>query len=237
MLLSHGFTGSPGLDEAVGRVPGRAGVRRRGAAAARATARRWQDLNKTTWTDWYAEVARRVRPAPRRGRRRRGRRAVDGRRRWCCGWPPTAATRSPASCWSTRPSPRKRKDVLALPVLKHVVPSLPGHRQRHQEAGRATSTATPGPRSRRCPLDDPGSGSRSSPTCRGSPQPLLYFRSADDHVVDALVLADHHQPGVVAATSTERLLENSYHVATLDNDAPQIFEESAEFVARVTSAS
>ncbi len=30
------------------------------------------------------------------------------------------------------------------------------------------------------------------------------------------------------------MLENSYHVATLDNDAPTIFEESAEFVRRVT---
>ncbi len=29
---------------------------------------------------------------------------------------------------------------------------------------------------------------------------------------------------------TERILENSFHVATLDNDAPTIFEESAEFV-------
>ena len=33
---------------------------------------------------------------------------------------------------------------------------------------------------------------------------------------------------------TERMLENSYHVATLDNDAPTIFEESTEFVRRVT---
>jgi carboxylesterase len=33
---------------------------------------------------------------------------------------------------------------------------------------------------------------------------------------------------------TERILENSYHVATLDNDAPVIFEESVEFVRRVT---
>ena len=36
---------------------------------------------------------------------------------------------------------------------------------------------------------------------------------------------------------TERLLEDSYHVATLDNDADAIFEESAAFVARVTADS
>ena len=33
---------------------------------------------------------------------------------------------------------------------------------------------------------------------------------------------------------SERMLENSYHVATLDNDAPIIFEESAQFIRRVT---
>jgi carboxylesterase len=32
----------------------------------------------------------------------------------------------------------------------------------------------------------------------------------------------------------EHVLDNSYHVATLDNDAPQIFEKSARFVRRVT---
>jgi carboxylesterase len=30
------------------------------------------------------------------------------------------------------------------------------------------------------------------------------------------------------------VLDDSYHVATLDNDAERIFTESAEFVARVT---
>ena len=32
-----------------------------------------------------------------------------------------------------------------------------------------------------------------------------------------------------------RALEDSYHVATVDNDAERIFTESAEFVARVTA--
>ncbi len=34
---------------------------------------------------------------------------------------------------------------------------------------------------------------------------------------------------------TQRPLEESYHVATLDHDAERIFSESAEFVARVTA--
>jgi carboxylesterase len=33
---------------------------------------------------------------------------------------------------------------------------------------------------------------------------------------------------------TERVLHESYHVATLDNDAPAIFAESTDFVRKVT---
>jgi carboxylesterase len=32
------------------------------------------------------------------------------------------------------------------------------------------------------------------------------------------------------------VLTNSYHVATIDNDAPEIYDQSAKFVARVTGA-
>ena len=32
-------------------------------------------------------------------------------------------------------------------------------------------------------------------------------------------------------------LENSYHVATVDNDADRIFDESAAFVGRITAGS
>ena len=65
-------------------------------------------------------------------------------------------------------------------------------------------------------------------------QPLLIFRSVEDHVVDSSSV-----PIITSRVSsrdvTERLLEDSYHVATLDNDAPTIFEESAAFVARVAA--
>ena len=63
--------------------------------------------------------------------------------------------------------------------------------------------------------------------------PLLYFRSAEDHVVD-----DASQPIITSRISSRDVdvsagSPTAYHVATLDNDAEQIFEESAEFVARV----
>jgi carboxylesterase len=59
--------------------------------------------------------------------------------------------------------------------------------------------------------------------------PLLVFRSAEDHVVEpastALLLARASSTDV-----TEVVLEDSYHVATLDNDAPRIFAGSAAWI-------
>jgi carboxylesterase len=64
--------------------------------------------------------------------------------------------------------------------------------------------------------------------------PVLFFRSVEDHVVDPsssrIIMG-----GLSSRDVTERMLEDSYHVATLDNDAPAIFEESAEFIRRVTA--
>ena len=64
--------------------------------------------------------------------------------------------------------------------------------------------------------------------------PVLLFRSTDDHVVDpssARIILD----GVAATDKTEVVLANSYHVATLDNDAPEIFAASADFIKRITA--
>ncbi len=59
--------------------------------------------------------------------------------------------------------------------------------------------------------------------------PLLVFRSVTDHVVEPasvqLLLA-----GVSSTDVTEVLLEDSYHVATLDNDAPRIFAGSVDWI-------
>jgi carboxylesterase len=60
-------------------------------------------------------------------------------------------------------------------------------------------------------------------------QPILIFRSREDHVVEpdsCVMLKDKVASGDVR----EVVLENSYHVATLDNDAETIFAGSLEFV-------
>jgi len=61
--------------------------------------------------------------------------------------------------------------------------------------------------------------------------PLLLLCSRQDHVVppgNTTFIAEH-----VSSTDVETVyLERSYHVATLDYDAPVIFERSAEFIAK-----
>jgi carboxylesterase len=65
--------------------------------------------------------------------------------------------------------------------------------------------------------------------------PILMYRSREDHVVDELS-GQLLKAGAVNTTVREVILENSYHVATLDNDAPQIFDGSVEFIESLTGA-
>ena len=59
--------------------------------------------------------------------------------------------------------------------------------------------------------------------------PTIVFHSVEDHVVEpvnsTILLA-----GISSTDTTEVLLHDSYHVATLDNDAQQIFEGSLEWI-------
>jgi carboxylesterase len=61
--------------------------------------------------------------------------------------------------------------------------------------------------------------------------PALLFVSGHDHVVppgNTAFVAEH-----ISSTDSEVVtLDRSYHVATLDYDAPLIFERSAEFIAK-----
>jgi carboxylesterase len=62
---------------------------------------------------------------------------------------------------------------------------------------------------------------------------MVLFYSAEDHVVDPSSRA-----AITARVSSrdieEVVLEDSYHVATLDNDAQLIFDRSAAFIERIS---
>lgn len=59
--------------------------------------------------------------------------------------------------------------------------------------------------------------------------PVLVFRSVEDHVVEPASV-EALLAGISSTDVSQVLLEDSYHVATLDNDAERIFTESAAWV-------
>jgi esterase/lipase len=59
--------------------------------------------------------------------------------------------------------------------------------------------------------------------------PVLLFRSREDHIVEP-ASSEALLAGVSSTDTTEVVLEDSYHVATLDNDAPRIFAESVAWI-------
>jgi len=229
VLLSHGFTGSPasmvpwgrhlaghGYGVAVPRLPGH------GTS--------WQELNKCRWADWYGEVQRAFDKLAANCDQ-----VVVGGLSMGGGLVLQLAAergRDVAGIMLVNPAVHTdRKDVLALPALQHVVGSFPGIANDIKKPGVEEHGYT------RTPLKAARSMTAAWKRVRADlpkvTSPLLVFRSAEDHVVDP-------SSGQIILTSvssrdlTERVLEHSFHVATLDNDAPMIFEESAEFVRRVT---
>jgi carboxylesterase len=228
VLLCHGFTGSPQSMAPWGArladadftvecplLPGHG--------------RTWQEMNRTGWPDWYREVDSVFEDLLSRCRTV----FVFG-----LSMGGTLALRLAQRHGSTvaglvlvNPSVMTlRKDAAFLPVLSKIVPSMPGISNDIKKSG-ATELAY-----RRLPLRAAASLSKLWQVVRGDldriDQPLLLVRSAVDHVVEpvnaATILA-----GVRSADVREVVLPDSYHVATLDNDADVIFSSSIEFAQRV----
>lgn len=119
----------------------------------------------------------------------------------------------------------ERKDAKLLPLMSKIVPAFPGIANDIKKPG-MTELAYP-----KLPLKAAYSLQQSWPVVRRDlPRitcPVLVYRSETDHVVEAVsgrLLLEG------CAHAEERVLHDSYHVATLDNDAPTIFEGSLEFV-------
>ncbi|MFC5728395.1 MULTISPECIES: alpha/beta hydrolase [Nocardioides] len=231
VLLSHGFTGSPasirpwgeflaaqGYGVAVPLLPGHA--------------TRWQDLNKHTWADWYAEVVRTFDAL----RAEHDAVVVGGLSMGGALVLQLAADRADDVAGVMLVNPgvaTKRLDVKLLPVLKHLVPSFPAIAGDIKKPGMDEVAYS------RTPLKAVHSMMRAWPGLIGDlpkvTAPLIYFRSAVDRVVDEM--SEPIVLGGISSTDVTRVpLPESYHVATIDNDAPTIFEKSAEFVARVCAA-
>ncbi|MCP3421174.1 alpha/beta hydrolase [Nocardioides pinisoli] len=230
VLVVHGFTGSPASMR-----PWAEDLAARGYAVEMPLlpghGTRWQDMNKVRWTDWTATVegafdklaaendtvvavglsmggALSLRLAADRGEELAGVVLVN------------AAVDS------------MRKDAVLLPVLKRFVPAFPGIRNDIKKPGMDEIAYPVIPLKAAYEMSGGWAELR-----RDLPRitiPVLYFRSKEDHVAD-ISSSKAINAGLSSKDFEERVLEDSYHVATLDNDAPRIFAESAEFIERVTA--
>lgn len=224
-LVIHGFTGSPqsmrpwaehlaanDLTVRLPRLPGHG--------------TRWQDLNETTWDDWYDTVAGEL------AELRQQHQEV-----FVCGLSMggTLALRlaemSPGSVAGlvlVNPSVHtERFDRHLLPFVRHFIPSFPGIVNDIKKPGQDEGGYDRLPLQGSYMLTQLWAAVRRD--IKSVTAPLLLFRSAVDHVVEpsnaAWILAN-----VSSTDRTERVLPESYHVATIDNDAPTIFNESLAFI-------
>ncbi len=232
VLLVHGFTGSPAAMKPWGQSLADQGYAVE-VPLLPGHGTRWQDLNAVSWTDWYDEAE-----------------AAFERLRESCEAVVVAGLSMGGSVVLRLAEERgnevagivlvnafvssTRKELVALPVLKHAVPSLRGVVNDIKRSGQDEHGYP------RLPLKGLAAVTEMwkvvVPDLKRVTQPLLYFRSAADHVIDPSSSPTVLR-GVASADVEERILDNSYHVATLDHDAERIFAESAEFVARVTEPS
>jgi carboxylesterase len=229
VLLIHGFTGSPasmtpwakamakhGWTIRVPRLPGHGS--------------RWQDMNLTTWEDWYSEVERNfqilkascdhvfvfglsmggsltLRLAEQHGSEISGIVLVN------------------AAVHSERP------DRHLLPAISRVLKSFPGISNDIKKPGQDEVAYD------KIPLKAAHSLSKLWKIVKDDiarvDQPILLFRSEEDHVVEASN-AEWILAHVSSTSTSEVILHDSYHVATLDNDAHIIESMSADFIHEIT---
>lgn len=225
IVLLHGFTGSPaavrpwaqyladqGHTVIAPRLPGHG--------------TRWQDLNLTRWTDWYAEAERAL------------------------GWLTRRTTSVIAMGISTGATmalrlaeehdavrgvvavnpiiQTERRDRRYLAVLQ-VMGSLPNRTDDIKKPGVKEHAYDRIPLRAAYSLTSLWAATKSD--IDKVNVPVLLFRSADDHIAEPSNCLWLHAN--LPEGATEVVLEDSYHVATLDNDAERIFTGSAEFARRL----
>jgi carboxylesterase len=223
VLVLHGFTASTQTVRDWAAHLAAAGLTVRAPLLA-GHGRTWQDLAKTGWTDWYADAERAFAELSSRCSQV----FVAGISMGGCLALRLAETQGPrvSGVVVVNPSLAADTPLIALaPVLKYAVKSLKsigGDIKKEGVAERAV---------RRTPLASvatlPAMWRTTAASLSAVTQPLLVFRSTEDHVVGpaSMKVLMTALPGAEV-----RPLTNSYHVATLDNDALEIFDGTLAFI-------
>jgi carboxylesterase len=229
VLLCHGFTGTPQSLRAWAEHLAAAGYTVR-LPLLPGHGTRWQDANRATFADWLATVTASL--AELSGRCRAV--VVAGLSMGGTLTLRLAQLHPDAIAGIVLVNPSilsLRKDIRLLPLIKYLMPS---------QGGIASDIADPQAHEdgyARTPLRAADSLRRAWKVVRAElpavRMPVLLLHSAVDHVVEPensrALLAE-----IGSTDVTEVVLHRSYHVATLDYDAPEIFARSVEFVRRVT---
>ena len=230
VLLCHGFTGSPaslrpwaehlaseGYTVSLPLLPGHG--------------TEWRDLALTRWPDWYSVVERELLDL------------VDHCEQVFVMGLSMGGTLTlrlaeehadlVAGIAVVNPSVHsKRSDMKALPVLRHVVRSRPGISNDINKPGQDEVAY------RRVPLQALYSLTEMwadvSDRLNEIRCPMVVFGSDEDHVVEPSNSVEVVK-GVSSTDVTFIPLHDSYHVATLDNDADLIFEQSSAFIRRIVT--
>lgn len=230
VLLCHGFTGSPasvrpwadhlasaGLSVRLPLLPGHG--------------TEWQQMQITRWPDWYACLDRELQALAGRcdhvfvmGISMGGTLAV----RLALEQPQTVSGIAVVN-GSVH---SKSKALRALPWLRHVLPTVPGIRNDIKKPGQDELAYS------RVPLQALYSLTELwadvAPRLSQIDCPMIAFGSDVDHVVEPSNSVEIVQ-GVSSRDVTFIPLHDSYHVATLDNDADLIFDQSLAFVQRISA--
>lgn len=228
ILLIHGFTGSPKSMKPWGRRLADEGWRVR-VPRLPGHGTTWQDMNITTWQDWYSEADRNLREL----RTHCASVFVMGLSMGGSLTLRLAEQHGDAISGIALVNPAvhtERPDRFLLPVIKHVLGSFPGISNDIAKPG-VDEGAYP-----KIPLKAAASMQQMWKLIKTDigrvTQPLLLFHSAVDHVVEpsnSNWILEH----VRSTDITDVVLENSYHVATLDYDAQLIEDTSIAFVKRL----
>jgi carboxylesterase len=225
VLLCHGFTGSPGslrqwaeylaekgLTVSLPRLPGHGTT--------------WQEMNRTRWEDWYAEVDRAFGELQA---------TTDdiflmGLSMGACLALRLAELHGDAVRGLVLVNPSVTADTklfLLAPVMKMIVPSLKGVGSDIKKDGPTELAYDRTPTKAAATL--PGLWKVTQRDLAKVSAPTLVFKSAEDHVVGPASL-EILRKQLPASLLEVRELANSYHVATMDNDSAAIFAGSLDFV-------
>lgn len=225
ILLCHGFTGCPqslrpwaeylagqGLTVSLPRLPGHGTT--------------WQEMARTRWEDWYAEVDRAFGEL----QATTDEVFVMGLSMGGCLALRLAELHGSSVSGLVIVNPSITADTklfLLAPALKLVVPSLKGVGSDVKKEGVTELAYDRTPVKAVATL--PALWKITQRNLSKVTAPVLAYRSPEDHIVGPASM-EILRKALPASQLEVRECANSYHVATIDNDAPAIFAGSLDFV-------